>query len=127
MVEQNNSQTREQPVSCNTCGRSFSRSPSQIKRRDYMCTRCVRLGRIRRGKPQLTPRTEHRKLTESARQKVAKAIKAGRLVRQPCEVCGNPQTHGHHRDYSKPLEVQWLCGVHHKAAHKEMAARGIQS
>lgn len=37
----------------------------------------------------------------------------GVLVRQPCEVCGS-KAQAHHNDYSKPLEVRWLCPLHHK-------------
>jgi hypothetical protein len=44
------------------------------------------------------------------------AIQTGKITRQACEVCGSARTHGHHRDYSKPLEVIWLCArCHHKA------------
>ncbi len=46
-------------------------------------------------------------------------IRAGRLTRQPCVECGNPKSHAHHQDYSKPLDVMWLCCVHHKAKHME--------
>jgi hypothetical protein len=45
------------------------------------------------------------------------AIKTGKLVRQPCVVCGNPESHGHHEDYSKPLDVIWLCRTHHTEHH----------
>jgi hypothetical protein len=47
---------------------------------------------------------------------VEKAIKRGVLVRQPCEVCG-AKAHAHHVDYGKPLEVQWLCPLHHARQH----------
>lgn len=46
-----------------------------------------------------------------------RAIRSGKLVRLPCEVCGDPNSHGHHHDYSKPLDVWWLCPVHHGQAH----------
>jgi hypothetical protein len=46
------------------------------------------------------------------------AIYDGRVKRLPCEICGNPKTHGHHEDYSKKLLVKWLCPKHHKEAHK---------
>ncbi len=49
------------------------------------------------------------------------AIKSGTLKRSPCEVCGEGRkyhVHAHHDDYSKPLEVRWLCPIHHKLAHK---------
>ncbi len=54
----------------------------------------------------------------SARQKVANAIKTGRLIRLPCEICGAVKSEGHHEDYEKPLEVLWLCRKHHSALHK---------
>lgn len=39
------------------------------------------------------------------------AVRYGRLHRAPnCEVCGIAcKTEGHHEDYSKPLEVKWVC------------------
>lgn len=56
---------------------------------------------------------EHHK----ARRKVRTEIEAGRLVRQPCEVCGETRVHAHHDDYSKPLDVRWLCPTHHYEHH----------
>lgn len=45
-------------------------------------------------------------------------VKQGRIVPQPCEVCGKTvNVHGHHDDYSKPLEVRWLCSYHHRKLH----------
>lgn len=53
-----------------------------------------------------------------ARRKVHKAIRSGKLERQPCEVCGiTEDIHAHHDDYSKPLEVRWLCRKHHREVH----------
>jgi len=46
------------------------------------------------------------------------AKQTGRLEAQPCEVCGETKNvHAHHDDYSKPLEVRWLCPKHHRALH----------
>ena len=44
---------------------------------------------------------------------VSNALRDGKLVRQPCVVCGEP-AQAHHEDYSKPLEVTWLCFRHHR-------------
>jgi len=52
-----------------------------------------------------------------ARTAVNNALRDGRLIRQPCEACGAEEGQAHHDDYSKPLEVRWLCGQHHRAAH----------
>lgn len=46
------------------------------------------------------------------------AIRDGRVSRQPCEVCGEQKAHAHHDDYSKPLDVRWLCTTHHSEWHK---------
>ena len=48
---------------------------------------------------------------------VYRAVKRGTLIRQPCKICGNQSTTAHHEDYLKPLEVIWLCKIHHKACH----------
>ncbi len=66
----------------------------------------------------------------AAHQAVGRAIARGDLVRQPCEECaGEPRwpylalqpAVAHHDDYSKPLDVRWLCREHHYAFHR---ARG---
>lgn len=55
-----------------------------------------------------------------ARQRVRYAVRTGRLKRQPCEVCGG-KAQAHHTDYSKPLDVRWLCFQHHRAEHGQVA------
>jgi len=53
-----------------------------------------------------------------AHTKVHKAIREGVLKREPCVVCGALKVDGHHPDYSKPLEVIWLCHAHHQQIHQ---------
>ena len=48
-----------------------------------------------------------------AHNTVNNAIRAKRLKRGTCEVCGSEKVHAHHDDYSKPLDVRWLCVEHH--------------
>lgn len=60
-------------------------------------------------------------LQYKARVIMAAAISRGDLVRQPCVRCGNPKSHGHHPDYSKPLDVVWLCAQHHNEVHGRIA------
>jgi len=38
---------------------------------------------------------------------------------QPCELCGNPLAIKHHNDYSKPLEIRFLCRRCHWKLHNE--------
>ena len=51
---------------------------------------------------------------------VAKAIKDGNIIKQPCEVCKSEDAEAHHEDYSKPLDVRWLCRSHHRQRHMEI-------
>lgn len=62
-------------------------------------------------------RDPDRRERHEARWAVRHAIAAGRLVRQPCEVCGEAKVDGHHDDYSQPLAVRWLCRTHHREWH----------
>jgi hypothetical protein len=55
-----------------------------------------------------------------AHSSVARAIRRGELIRQPCCRCGSEKTVAHHEDYEKPLEVVWLCQPCHKQRHKEL-------
>jgi hypothetical protein len=56
----------------------------------------------------------------SASDAVALAIRLGALAKQRCIRCGNPRAVAHHEDYSKPLDVMWLCRKHHSARHREL-------
>jgi len=60
------------------------------------------------------------KLKSLAHSKVASAIKRNQLLRNPCEKCGDQNSEAHHDDYSKPLDVRWLCAKHHAEHHVEM-------
>lgn len=48
-------------------------------------------------------------------------IDRGELVKpDKCSECGTEgRIDGHHEDYSKPLEVMWLCGECHRKRHKQ--------
>jgi uncharacterized protein (DUF433 family) len=54
-----------------------------------------------------------------AREAVGRAICLGVLVRpSACAQCHRPcKPEAHHRDYSRPLDVVWLCRPCHVAAH----------
>jgi len=58
-------------------------------------------------------------LKEAARRKCGRAIQSGKLIRMPCVECGNPNSDAHHEDYTKPLDVVWLCRLHHMQLHAE--------
>lgn len=105
---------------CKRCGgelvdRVAPRSGNQLR----YCPRChLAAKRLARSvKPE----------KDRARSKVYLAVKAGKLVRRPCEVCGNPQSEAHHIDYANALQVQWLCRLHHRRLHASLRKAGAKS
>lgn len=60
---------------------------------------------------------------ERAHQAVARAIQRGELTRpDTCSECGREaRIIAHHEDYSKPLDVQWLCPQCHQKRGKEVS------
>ena len=44
-------------------------------------------------------------------------IRRGKIKREPCAKCGDPNAQMHHADYSKPLQIEWLCEFCHHARH----------
>ena len=49
------------------------------------------------------------------------AVRDGKLIPQKfCSCCSSTEKiEGHHDDYTKPLEVRWLCEKCHKQWHRE--------
>ena len=50
---------------------------------------------------------------------INKALKNGTMQKKPCRICGEIESEAHHHDYTKPLDVIWLCRKHHVEAHKK--------
>lgn len=57
-----------------------------------------------------------------AKNAVKYAIRAGKLVRPDhCSKCGKRcKPHGHHDDYSRKLDVRWLCPLCHGRHHQSL-------
>ena len=55
-----------------------------------------------------------------ARSATARAIRNCELTRLPCRDCGNKRSEAHHPDYTKPLEVIWLCRRCHAKVHRKV-------
>lgn len=96
---------------CRTCGR-----PKPLRSR---CLTCRQKWFIK-WKPSYTPKplTPQQKAKLRIRAATRYAIKSGKLLRQPCEICGNPNSepdHGKH--YDDPFAVRWFCRKHHIQHH----------
>ena len=82
--------------------------------------------RMRKRNPEIV--IKERKYKSNWRQKHPEAIKAhnilnngirnGLVVRGICIFCSNKKPYGHHEDYSKPLDVLWICPKHHTEIHR---------
>lgn len=60
-----------------------------------------------------------------AQTAVNNAVRDGRLFKGKCEVCGWGDVHAHHEDYAKPLDVTWLCPMHHHRLHGDTGDRHV--
>lgn len=132
---------------CKTCGCAYTIKASMVARRSYPCPHCdskrtVEYARKNRDKKRAWNNAYSKRNSanraektsswranhpekRSAHQAVQTAIRNGSLVKQPCAVCGSDERiHGHHDDYTKPLEVVWLCHKHHMERHSMLRARG---
>lgn len=90
---------------CKTCGAS--------KGRDPYCRPCSRRSAMRWARQYPERRQAHKA--------VAKARKDGILVKpSTCEWCVEPAAIAHHEDYSKPLQVIWLCDKCHSRRHRRL-------
>ena len=68
------------------------------------------------------PLTEEQRLKDNARSYAGVYLRRGKLERKPCERCGSKDSQMHHDDYTKPLEIRWLCRRCHLDLHEELAS-----
>ena len=118
---------------CRTCGVGFAPNLWQVAKSDRECPQCKRARQNARNqkrdlsayskaqhqRPEVKARVSayHQRkradavylLKRRARRLLAYAVEKGVMVRQPCDRCGAVKVDGHHHDYSKPLDVRWLC------------------
>lgn len=100
----------------------------ECTKRDVRANRLARLEYYRaydraRGSRRTLEETQEwrRQNPEKYRAHVAlnNAVRDGIVIKpSECERCGGTRgIHGHHYDYSKPLDVEWLCAACHHIGH----------
>lgn len=59
---------------------------------------------------------------QDARVIVRDALRTGKIVKpKKCKGCGKKvKLSAHHKNYSKPLKVDWLCGNCHRLEHRKL-------
>lgn len=98
--------------------------PCRAKRAaQYRKTKIGRQKIVKNGKASIQRHPERNK----ARIIFANAVKNGEVVKpKSCETCKQvKRIDGHHEDYSKPLQVMWLCRQCHADRHKYLKANNI--
>lgn len=113
---------------CNAAHRAnYHGSPT---RREYLREKAKAWMKTEKGRAYRRVRDKGRRRTGRRRCKIKTrawdtlrcAVKRGKIDKPSrCSVCQEPANvrdmHGHHKDYTKPLDVVWLCRVCHQAAH----------
>jgi len=106
---------------CKECTKSDVSNNYSQKRDQYAEYEKSRFHRPERKEQRLGSQKRRRQRDPqkySSHAKVRRAIKKGTLIPQPCEVCQTSENiEAHHDDYSKPLDVRWLCFQHHREHH----------
>jgi hypothetical protein len=72
---------------------------------------------MRLTRPKHSQLSPLQKMKANCRSYLNVYIKRGKIIKQPCCICGNPKAEAHHEDYSKPLDVIWYCREHHLKIH----------
>lgn len=102
---------------------------ANIERERARAKRSYRRARGQRIKEQDLARVAKRNYNAPeliAVQALNHAIRKGVVVRpKVCERCGktHAKINGHHSDYSKPLEVIWVCPQCHADIHREARSK----
>lgn len=93
-----------------------------LKNKDAVLAHAHEYQRSDRGKEVSNKTRKKMKERYPEKIKARYAVKAGKLVKPiKCEMChAETRLHGHHPDYSKPLEVRWLCPGCHRLIHRPL-------
>lgn len=105
---------------CKSCARSDVAHNYRERRQQYIEYERKRFKDATRKKKAIEYAASGRRRSPEksiARQRTARAIKSGKLLPRPCKVCGGKNVQAHHSDYSRPLDITWLCYAHHMEAH----------
>ena len=97
------------------------------KHREYDRERAKRPDRVARNVQRARDYRDASPEKRAAHIAVSNAVRDGKLQKLPCAFCGSiERLEAHHHDYSKPLDVTWLCSACHSRFHalERMATYG---
>lgn len=103
---------------CKECAKRDTREGRSLRREQYSEYERRRFQQPKRRADQLQAQRRHRQnnpIKAAARTAVHRAIRSGVLIRKPCKFCGSTAgVQAHHTDYSRPLDVEWVCFTCHR-------------
>lgn len=111
---------------CKECNKQDVQANYRLHRNQYAEYDRKRQQKPERRAAKLVYQHKHRQQYPNkakARYAVSNAIRDGRLMRCPCQLCGaTEQIEAHHPDYSRPLDVRWRCfKCHRKEEHGQLS------
>lgn len=76
---------------------------------------------IQRRAKYIDPDFNEQKLKHRVRSLTRSYIKAGILIKEKCEICRTMKNiEAHHDNYTKPMDIRWLCRKHHREHHRNL-------
>lgn len=100
---------------CDKCGKPRDIAQYNGKRQHRYCKACQ--SAYMREWRKRNPMSADQRRKDNARSYANVYFRRGKIEKKPCKVCGSEQSQMHHHDYSKPLEVEWLCRPCHLQEH----------
>lgn len=117
---------------CLNCNKEFT--ITYWKNKKYCCRNCksnylsqqkrynpiTRDNHIKKSVEAVAKWREKNAHKRKAHRVVEWAVKTGKIIKPKiCPVCDNfGFIHSHHKDYSKPLEIEWMCSKCHGLEHR---------
>lgn len=96
---------------CTRCSKKHSRNHA-------WCLKCH--NKNMRNWRKTHPLTEVQRKKDRVRSLAGVYLRKGKIKKEKCNVCNSVNSEMHHPDYSRPLEIVWLCRIHHLNLHKEL-------
>jgi len=67
--------------------------------------------------PEVTQKQYEQLCKQATRQKTLALVRAGKIMKRPCVICGEMNVQAHHIDYGDAYTVSWVCRDHHVEYH----------
>lgn len=114
IMKQNNKK-REFKTTCSKCSNDLE--ANRVGKARY-CLSCHN-DYMKTNRKKHSELTEEQKLKANCRSYLNVYLKRGKIIKGNCIKCNSTEkVEAHHHDYTKPLDVIWLCRICHLNEHK---------